>query len=183
MNHPYADIKISSLVHKAEISRSSFYLYFRDKEDMFFGMVFQMESELESYLEEAFKENQGDFFQSMLILWDHLEQEELWKDYRFLYWKLQTDTTCSSMLFKKNKFLGSMEIKKKYMSKFYFLIDRNLYPGLDPETFACVLDMGIMVILRAFFFSEDLVKAKELARVELYILDQGIRFQDCKKQY
>ena len=42
MTTPYSEIRISSLIKRAGISRASFYLYFQSKEDLFTCMMHEL---------------------------------------------------------------------------------------------------------------------------------------------
>ena len=47
MTTPYSEIRISSLIKRAGISRASFYLYFESKDDLFACMMRQRRERLE----------------------------------------------------------------------------------------------------------------------------------------
>ena len=55
MNIPYSEIRISSLIQKAGISRASFYLYFEDKEDLLGCIVESWVDMILRKLTEAFR--------------------------------------------------------------------------------------------------------------------------------
>ena len=71
MTTPYSEIRISSLIKRAGISRASFYLYFQSKEDLFTCMMHQLRERLVQGLVEAFQEQKSSFDASMsrLGLW------------------------------------------------------------------------------------------------------------------
>ena len=65
MNIPYSEIRISSLIQKAGISRASFYLYFDDKEDLLNCIAESWVEAILQKLADAFKQSDGSYYESM----------------------------------------------------------------------------------------------------------------------
>ena len=76
MTTPYSEIRISSLIKRAGISRASFYLYFQSKEDLFTCMMHQLRERLVQGLVEAFQEQKSSFDASMSRLVNRIMDDE-----------------------------------------------------------------------------------------------------------
>ena len=86
MNIPYSEIRISSLIQKAGISRASFYLYFDDKEDLLNCIAESWVEAILQKLADAFKQSDGSYYESMKFWMSQaLENDisrEVWKVYK-----------------------------------------------------------------------------------------------------
>ena len=80
MTTPYSEIRISSLIKRAGISRASFYLYFQSKEDLFTCMMHQLRERLVQGLVEAFQEQKSSFDASMSRLVNRIMDDEIYRD-------------------------------------------------------------------------------------------------------
>ena len=146
MNIPYSEIRISSLIQKAGISRASFYLYFEDKEDLvnwyfeklcldsFKEMADQTTLKKALIKKFTFIQSQNTFFKEAFKEDDYNSLTNY--DYRCIYdfykKKIETKTTIDSQL----DFLlqmychGSIEMTKSW-------VEKNMY--LDIETLVNML--------------------------------------------
>lgn len=74
---PFNEASINKIIQEAEIPRGSFYMYFRDKEDLFRYLVHGYVDQMLMVLEEALLREQGDVFASLRSLFDYvLEKRE-----------------------------------------------------------------------------------------------------------
>lgn len=62
---PYGELKLSNIASYANVSRSSLYTYFQDKEDMFLFAMEQIQEVLEDYNKKILLEAGGDFWKMM----------------------------------------------------------------------------------------------------------------------
>ena len=71
---PFDEASINRIVHQAEISRGSFYMYFTDKADLFRYLLQCYLDELTQMLEELLTREQGDLFAAFEALFQTLAE-------------------------------------------------------------------------------------------------------------
>ena len=69
---PYNEASINRIVREAGIPRGSFYMYFRDKEDLFHYLVQESIQELLVVFEEILRGRNGDVFAALPDMYDYL---------------------------------------------------------------------------------------------------------------
>ena len=72
---PYSEASINQIIREAGIPRGSFYMYFRDKEDLFRYLLQGSIDQLMRVVEELLLREQGDIFHALLMLYDYLQQK------------------------------------------------------------------------------------------------------------
>ena len=72
---PYANASINKMIQAADIPRGSFYMYFRDKEDLFLYLMGEYGKQLFAAIEELLERCQGDIFAAFLELFDRIQAE------------------------------------------------------------------------------------------------------------
>ena len=72
---PYAESSINKMIQAADIPRGSFYMYFRDKEDLFLYLMGEYGQRLTALLEELLERRRGDIFAAFLGLFDRIQAE------------------------------------------------------------------------------------------------------------
>lgn len=72
---PYAEASINKMIQAADIPRGSFYMYFRDKEELFLYLMGEWSRQLTALLEELLERRQGDIFAAFLDLFDRIQAE------------------------------------------------------------------------------------------------------------
>lgn len=72
---PYAQASINKMIQAADIPRGSFYMYFRDKEELFLYLMGEWGKRLSAVLEELLERRQGDIFAAVLDLFDRVQAE------------------------------------------------------------------------------------------------------------
>ena len=72
---PYAEASINKMIQAADIPRGSFYMYFRDKEELFLYLMGEWSRRLTALLEELLERRQGDIFAAFLDLFDRIQAE------------------------------------------------------------------------------------------------------------
>lgn len=70
---PFADASINRIIQEADISRGSFYMYFRDKGDLFFYLLDLYAHQLEAPALSALRSRGGNPFPALLDLFDQLQ--------------------------------------------------------------------------------------------------------------
>ena len=69
---PYNETSINRIVREAGIPRGSFYMYFRDKEDLFHYLMEECIDELLLVFEEVLRSQGGDIFAALPAMYEHL---------------------------------------------------------------------------------------------------------------
>lgn len=69
---PYNEASINRIVREAGIPRGSFYMYFRDKEDLFHYLMEESINEMLMVFEEVLHSQGGDIFAALPAMYDHL---------------------------------------------------------------------------------------------------------------
>ena len=72
-HRPFNEASINQIIKEAGIPRGSFYMYFRDKEDLFRYLLKGYVDQLFMLLEEFLLRNGGDIFQALLDLYDYVQ--------------------------------------------------------------------------------------------------------------
>lgn len=70
---PFADASINRIIQEADISRGSFYMYFRDKGELFFYLLDLYAHQLEAPALSALRSRGGNPFPALLDLFDQLQ--------------------------------------------------------------------------------------------------------------
>lgn len=71
--YPYNEASINRIIRAAHIPRGSFYMYFRDKEELFRYLLRESIERLLALLREVLREQKGDIFAALPALYDALE--------------------------------------------------------------------------------------------------------------
>lgn len=72
---PYAQASINKMIQAADIPRGSFYMYFRDKEELFLYLMGEYGQRLAALMGELLEGRQGDIFAAFLDLFDRIQAE------------------------------------------------------------------------------------------------------------
>ncbi len=71
-NNLYNDVSISQIIIKAGIPRGSFYMYFKDKDDLFEYLFLINKEKLSTSFRDCFKRNDGDLYNCFIELYDEI---------------------------------------------------------------------------------------------------------------
>lgn len=69
---PFYEASINRIIEKAGISRGSFYMYFESKDDIFEYILQSYKEEIKNIIDDTFKENNGDFKKSFIMIFDKI---------------------------------------------------------------------------------------------------------------
>lgn len=69
-NHEYPDVSINQIIMNAGIPRGSFYMYFKDKDELFEYLVEINKTKLHEETKRIFIKNNGDLYNSFMELYD-----------------------------------------------------------------------------------------------------------------
>lgn len=80
--HSYDNVSINEIIDNAGISRGSFYMYFKDKEDLYYSLLDVHKNMFKSITRSSIENNNGDLFLGFIEMYDTiikyiLEQEKL----------------------------------------------------------------------------------------------------------
>ena len=73
---PYNEASINQIVQAAGIPRGSFYMYFRDKEDLFHYLMEESINEMLLVFEELLRSRGGDVFEALPAMYDYLRNRK-----------------------------------------------------------------------------------------------------------
>lgn len=68
----FTDVSINRIINKAEISRGSFYTYFKDKGDLFEYLLDSFNQKMASVIKNALNNNDGDIRYTFIALYDDI---------------------------------------------------------------------------------------------------------------
>lgn len=187
---PYAFLTVSRIIQRAGISRASFYYYFNDKEDLFRHLIDEMKSHFLTVIRNALHQQKGNFYESFkLVLSRMLEDGNLEKQCQ-LYQRMIEDTECHNQAVRREAAFYESEGLKTFARSCQNLLDSSLYPGLDEDKTGCLMEMGVLVLIKTLFLYFMGTESKEclerMAGRQLEILDRGARAMsagDEKKQF
>lgn len=70
--HTYPEVSINQIIMNAGIPRGSFYMYFKDKDELFEYLIELNKMKLHETAKESFIKNRGDLYNSFLDLYDFI---------------------------------------------------------------------------------------------------------------
>lgn len=70
--HTYPEVSINQIIMNAGIPRGSFYMYFKDKDELFEYLIELNKMKLHEAAKESFIKNRGDLYNSFLDLYDFI---------------------------------------------------------------------------------------------------------------
>lgn len=179
MTTPYSEIRISSLIKRAGISRASFYLYFQSKEDLFACTMHQLRERLLQGLVEAFQEQKSSFDAAMGRLVNRIMEDEIYRGCWEFSKRLMEDGTCREVAACAEQEYDEDDMREKAEKECYEAMDHSGYPGLDREKLHCAIGMGMLIVLRiSMLYLDHAAEPKmlrEMASKQFAILDRGIR--------
>lgn len=84
-SHDYSDVSINQIIMNAGIPRGSFYMYFKDKNELFEYIVGIHGDNLKRLVRIAFEKNDGDLYNSFLYLYEGLSKHIMENKYQGLF--------------------------------------------------------------------------------------------------
>ena len=176
---PYALLTVSRIIQRAGISRASFYYYFNDKEDLFHHMVEEMKNRFLGDMEMALKECRGNFEEGFKQMVSSLLEDGNLRKRCSLYQRLVEDTQCHNQAVLQEASFYDKDGLRKFIRDRDTLLDEKTYKGLGEEKMVCLLELGVLVVIKTLFLcfvgNSDEKKLKETAFRQLEILDRGAR--------
>lgn len=81
----YNDVSINKIIMKAGIPRGSFYMYFKDKDELFEYLLLINREKLMEVIRQCFEHNNGDLYNSFICLYDEMVEYIVNNDYSRLF--------------------------------------------------------------------------------------------------
>ena len=174
---PYSAIKINQIVERAEISRASFYSYFTDKEDLFECIMKSIWTEFASSIFNALERENGNYYNAFLNIGNQMLATDLRVDYSRLIEKTLSEVEPMELGAKVSKELRTSGEFEKFIRRCYHVMDKTLYPDIDEEIMANVMEMVLKSALglRLIGHPEE-EELKRSLQAQLLILDRGLRW-------
>src|SRR5471030_2622402 len=79
--HSFYDASINRIIREADISRGGFYLYFKNKEDLFLYIAEGYRNKLIEFVEESLKNRQCDIFEVFLLIFNYITSNGIDKEH------------------------------------------------------------------------------------------------------
>lgn len=181
LEYPYASVKVSRIAASAQISRSSFYAYFSNKEDFYGYTLYQISREWRERLIEALKQEDGNFYDGFRRILNQLFQGEYSITCFCLFHKMLVDMDCMQYIRSKEPELDVNGEFREYIHRCYEVIDKERYALQDEGDLAYMIDMGIMILKktvgRRYIKYHEESELRLVASRQLQILDQTMVWQ------
>ena len=142
---PYNEVSINRIVREAGIPRGSFYMYFRDKEDLFHYLMEESIDEMLMAFEELLCSQGGDIFAALPAMYDHLQSRR------------SADRSLGGMgmmsaIVNRNDGLqkgGLLEFvdPERILKRIENCVNPDLLELREPEDLRCILRMLIMLMV------------------------------------
>ncbi len=179
----YPEASLNRIIKEAEIARGTFYLYFTDKEDLYFYLLDRYRSCFDESFLNAIQKHQGDFLEAIEDLYEILITEgNVGKEAGFF----------------KNLFLNMhYNTEKKYLKKtpedavrqfrqaFFASINPKLYVCKSDEELLEGLHLAMMVTLSSlaglFLVRDTATKERAYYQRKMTILKRGLYRKEKKK--
>lgn len=129
---PYNEVSINRIVREAGIPRGSFYMYFRDKEDLFHYLMEESINEMLMVFEEVLRSQGGDIFAALPAMYDHLQSRR------------SADRSLGGMGMMSAIVNRNDGLQKGGLLEF---LDPDLLDLREPEDLNCILRMLIVLIV------------------------------------
>lgn len=172
---PYGEASINRIIQNSNIARGTFYLYFEDKEDLYFHLLdHYKELYLDTIIEEITKKK-GDFIQGVIALYDRIVVycEKNREDHFFQNVFLNMRYSMEKKYAKKEPPIFAKEFQSRLMDA----INHDLYrlSGTDLfEAFALTMMITVSALTYRFMNEVDPVEEREHYLKRMQILQYGI---------
>lgn len=174
--HDYHEASINQIINRAGIPRGSFYMYFKDKEDLYNYIINQYIKQFEEETVTLLKGTNGDFIQMCEMLYNKIIafcNTNVHKKLLNNFFSEMRFSTEKKLLFKPTK--EEFEVRKKFVLS---LINKDLYnTQCEDELFdAFLFAMFTTVSSIAHYFIDktDYPLEKEIYLNRLHIIKYGI---------
>ena len=152
----YHDASINQIILKSNISRGSFYMYFKDKDDLFAYIMHIRSQKFNDTLINAFKEYNGDLYKTFCSLFDLICSKVSTNNYDYLF---------------KNTFIFLSLHKDMHNVRPFYLLYDQLKDKINIQNIKNVNVEEAFVLLTHILFSSvaEYIRTKDLHVRDVYI--------------
>jgi AcrR family transcriptional regulator len=179
--YSFYDASINRIINEADISRGSFYLYFKNKEDLFIYIAEEYKSELIDFIEQNLKNSKCDIFEVLLLIFDYITSKGTDKEHKDFLVMMFSNMNVKLINHLIN-FMGDNKFEKHIATFNNFINLQNLNVKNEKE-FMYAIDIlrSIMLdqLITFFSYNCEIEKAKEDLVSKFNLIRHGIE----KKSY
>lgn len=135
----YSDVSISQIIISAEIPRGSFYMYFKDKDDLFEYLIEVEKVKLHDAIKDILIKNNGDLYNTFSELYDVISRYIVLSDYKmmfknvFIYFGMHKShfEKPGSILYENVKdLINKKNINEEELEFIFIMLVHNLFMGI-----------------------------------------------------
>lgn len=175
---PYSSVRISSFIKSAGISRASFYLYFKDKEDLYRCMIYELAEELRRIYLQCLQEQNGNFYKAVLAAVDVVENYGRREIYIDVYKKMMSENLCRGIITDVWKQFYQSGISDNFIGACYRERNRERYGDLTRDQFTYAMELYTNILERFLMMLAleypDIEKLKKSMVSQLMIVERAI---------
>lgn len=172
----FYDASINRIIKEADISRGSFYLYFKNKEDLFIYIAEAYKSELIEFIEQNLKNRKCDIFEVLLLIFNYITSKGTDKEHKDFLVMMFSNMNMKLINHLIN-FMGDNKFEKHIATFNNFINLQNLNVKNEKE-FMYAIDIlrSIMLdqLITFFSYNCDIEKAKEDLVSKFNLIRYGI---------
>ena len=175
---PYSSVRISSFIKSAGISRASFYLYFKDKEDLYRCMIYGLAEEVrEGYLQ-CLQEQKGNFYRAVLATINLMESYGRREVYVDVYRKMMSEKLCCSIIIDVWKQFHQSGLTADFIEACYQERNKGRYGDLNRDQFTYAMELYTNILERFLMMLAleypDVEKIKRSLESQLMIVERAM---------
>ena len=142
---PYNEASINQIVQAAGIPRGSFYMYFRDKEDLFRYLIQESMEALLLAFEEILRRCGGDVFAALPEMYDYLQSHRKWDRSLGGMGMMAAIANCNG----EDRSGGALKFvdTELVLKRMEACVNPDLLDLREPEDLNCILRMLIVLIV------------------------------------
>lgn len=172
---PFHEASINKIIKEAGISRGSFYMYFKDKEDLYLTIARCEGDQLFLIVREILRDNHGDLFLTYEALYERF-YPMFFEDAEFSLPKnllLNMNFKSENLLVVENKICH-----KDYMDEILTVLDTSTLDIEDEKELFHLIDMMNLLLIHSLVLSSKKREMKEQIRNrylrQLYFIKKGV---------
>lgn len=171
-----SEASINKIIQDAGIPRGSFYMYFKDKEDLYFSILFEYRDLFLVHLEKRLKQYKGDLLLTFEVLYEDLisfcMQEEYVSYFRNVFLNMNFPIE-KKVFFQDAKNIVSLQRDRLLTFVETKKLTKEAVLHLE-DVFEILLQIMINNTIPVLLFSLSIAKAKQHYLAQLHILKNGL---------
>lgn len=173
--HLIEDVSINQIIKKSEISRGSFYMYFKDKNDLYTYLIKLQQQKINKDIEVELIKAKGDFLLAFENLYDKIIEKNHdtihFSFFKNMFINFQSTSYNRFSLNERAFIENKKHIFKKYVNKEIYI---NIEDAKLLEAFCFAFLIMNMAISQTFLDLEHKQQEKERFKTHLSLLKYGI---------